>query len=162
MAKVYLGLGTNLGDKEQNLRLAVQKIEKRIGKVISLSAFYATAPWGFSSENSFLNAAACTETELTPLDILELIQDIEREMGRTHKSAGKVYSDRVIDIDILLYDELVLTTTSPSGFELILPHPLMTERSFVMLPLAEIAPDVIHPLLGKAMKEFIPSFSSPE
>ena len=85
MAKVYVGLGTNLGDKEQNLKVAVQKIEEQIGKVVSLSAFYITAPWGFTSENSFLNAAACVETELSPLDVLQKTQSIERELGRTKK-----------------------------------------------------------------------------
>lgn len=98
---VYFSLGTNLGDKEHNLRLAVRKIEERVGKVISLSAFYTTAPWGFSSEHTFLNAAACVETLLPPLSVLHFTQEIEREMGRTHKSVGRVYSDRVIDIDLL-------------------------------------------------------------
>ena len=139
MAKVYISLGTNLGDKEQNLRTAVQKIEEQVGKVISLSAFYITAPWGFDSEHSFLNAAACMETELSPL-------------GRTHKSVGGVYSDRLIDIDLLLYDDLILSVTSPSGAALNLPHPLMAERDFVMRPLTEIAPELVHPVLGKAMK----------
>lgn len=153
MAKVYIGLGTNLGDKEQNLRSAVQKIEEQIGKVVSLSAFYMTAPWGFSSENSFLNAAACVETELSPLDVLQETQKIERELGRTKKSVGGVYSDRLIDIDLLLYEDLILTLVAPSGAELNLPHPLMTERDFVMLPLAEIAPELRHPVLGKTMRE---------
>ena len=103
MAKVYVGLGTNLGDKEQNLKVAVQKIEEQIGKVVSLSAFYITAPWGFTSENSFLNAAACVETELSPLDVLQKTQSIERELGRTKKSVNGAYSDRLIDIDLLLY-----------------------------------------------------------
>ena len=80
MAKVYVGLGTNLGDKEQNLKVAVQKIEEQIGKVVSLSAFYITAPWGFTSEISFLNAAACVETELSPLDVLQKTQSIERDL----------------------------------------------------------------------------------
>ena len=102
MAKVYVGLGTNLGDKEQNLKVAVQKIEEQIGKVVSLSAFYITAPWGFTSENSFLNAAACVETELSPLDVLQKTQSIERELGRTKKSVNGAYSDRLIDIDLLL------------------------------------------------------------
>ena len=115
MAKVYISLGTNLGDKEQNLRTAVQKIEEQVGKVISLSAFYITAPWGFDSEHSFLNAAACVETELSPLEVLQKTQEIERELGRTHKSVGGVYSDRLIDIDLLLYDDLILSVTSPSG-----------------------------------------------
>lgn len=157
MAKVYVGLGTNLGDKEQNLRDAVQKIEEQIGKVVSLSAFYVTAPWGFVSENSFLNAAACVETDLPPLDVLQETQSIERELGRTKKSVDGVYSDRLIDIDLLLYEDLVLSVTSPSGAELNLPHPLMTERDFVMKPLAEIAPDLVHPVLGKTMRELISS-----
>ena len=153
MAKVYVGLGTNLGDKEQNLRDAVQKIEEQVGKVISLSAFYVTASWGFTSENSFLNAAACVDTDLSPLAVLQETQAIERELGRTKKSVDGVYSDRLIDIDLLFYEDLVLSVTSPTGAELNLPHPLMTERDFVMLPLAEIAPELVHPVFGKTMKE---------
>lgn len=146
---VYFGLGTNLGDKEQNLRVAVQYIEERIGKIVSLSAFYATAPWGFTSANAFLNAAVCAETSLPPLKILSITQSIEQEMGRTHKSVNGVYGDRVIDVDLLLYGNLILDTPT-----LKLPHPLMQERRFVMEPLAEIAPDVVHPVLGKTMQEF--------
>ena len=112
MAKVYLGLGTNLGNKEQNLRDAVQKIEEQVGNVVSLSAFYVTAPWGFASENSFLNAAACVETELSPLEVLQETQMIEKELGRTKKSVNGIYSDRLIDIDLLLYEDLVLSVTS--------------------------------------------------
>ena len=159
MAKVYVGIGTNLGDKEQNLRDAVQKIEEQIGKVVSLSAFYVTAPWGFTSENSFLNAAACVDTDLSPLAVLQETQAIERELGRTKKSVDGVYSDRLIDIDLLFYEDLVLSVISASGAELILPHPLMAERDFVMKPLAEIAPGLVHPVLGKTMKELTSSFS---
>ena len=155
MAKVYVGLGTNLGDKEQNLKVAVQKIEEQIGKVVSLSAFYITAPWGFTSEN----AAACVETELSPLDVLQKTQSIERELGRTKKSVNGAYSDRLIDIDLLLYEDLILSAVTPSGAELNLPHPLMTERDFVMKPLVEIAPELVHPVLGKTMRELISSFS---
>lgn len=143
---IYFSLGTNLGDKEQNLRKAVCKIEERIGKVLSLSAFYATAPWGFASENTFLNAALCVETLLSPLEVLQTTQQIEREMGRTHKSVNAVYSDRVIDIDLLLAfagDGTSLLLDTP---ELTLPHPLMQERDFVMRPLAEIAPEVVQAL----------------
>ena len=159
MAKVYLGLGTNLGDKEQNLRDAVQKIEEQVGKIVSLSAFYVTSPWGFSSDNSFLIAAACVETKLSPLEVLQETQMIEKELGRTQKSVNRMYSDRLIDIDLLLYEDLVLSVISASGVELTLPHPLMTERDFVMKPLAEIAPGLVHPVLGKTMKELTSSFS---
>ena len=140
----YFSLGTNLGDKEKNLRIAVQKIEERIGKCLSLSAFYATAPWGFSSDNTFLNAALCAETPLSPLEILQITQEIEREMGRTHKSVNGAYSDRVIDIDLLLCFSNDNTPVLMNTPELKLPHPLMQERDFVMRPLAEIAPHVVH------------------
>lgn len=155
MAKVYIGLGTNLGDKEQNLRDAVQKIEEQIGNIVSLSAFYVTAPWGFASENSFLNAAACVETALLPFEVLQQTQAIERELGRTHKSVNRSYADRLIDIDLLLYDDLILSDASPSGVQLDLPHPLMAKRDFVMRPLAEIAPELVHPVWGKTMKEIL-------
>ena len=146
--RIYLGLGTNLGYKEMNHRVAVQKIEERIGKVISLSAFYATAPWGFQSDNIFLNAAAGVETSLSPFDILERTQRIEQEIGRLHKSHDGVYSDRLIDIDLLLYGDKILQDERLS-----LPHPLMAERKFVLEPLAEIAPDVVHPVLHKTIRE---------
>lgn len=147
---IYLGLGTNLGNKEQHLRDAVQQIEKRVGEVTSLSAFYETAPWGFSSENSFLNAAVCVETSLPALCVLHETQAIERELGRSAKSVNRAYADRVIDIDLLCYGEQILTLK-----DLTLPHPLMTERRFVMEPLAGIAPTVIHPVLGQTMQELL-------
>lgn len=148
MATVYLGLGTNLGDKEANLRTAIHKLQKRIGKQVSLSSFYETAPWGFESDHSFLNAAIGLETSLSPIEILHIMQEIEKELGRTKKSVNGSYSDRLIDIDILLYDTLVLQTP-----ELTIPHPLMTERDFVMKPLIEIAGNVIHPTRQKTLSE---------
>ena len=146
MAIVYLGLGTNLGNKAANLHAAVHLISGKIGKVISLSSFYATAPWGFESENSFLNAAICVETSLSPLEVLHRTQEIERTLGRTHKSTGGIYHDRIIDIDLLLYNKEIIQTP-----ELTLPHPLMLQRDFVMNPLVEIAPDVVHPVFGKKL-----------
>lgn len=148
MATVYLGLGTNLGDKEANLRTAIYKLQERIGKQVSLSSFYETAPWGFESDHSFLNAAIGLETSLSPIEILHITQEIEKELGRTKKSVNGSYSDRLIDIDILLYDTLVLQTP-----ELTIPHPLMTERDFVMSPLIEIAGNVIHPTRQKTLSE---------
>lgn len=148
MATVYLGLGTNLGNKEANLRTAIYKLQERIGKQVSLSSFYETAPWGFESDHSFLNAAIGLETSLSPIEILHITQEIEKELGRTKKSVNGSYSDRLIDIDILLYDTLVLQTP-----ELTIPHPLMTERDFVMNPLIEIAGNVIHPTRQKTLSE---------
>ncbi|MBR8705668.1 2-amino-4-hydroxy-6-hydroxymethyldihydropteridine diphosphokinase [Bacteroides pyogenes] len=153
MHRVYISLGTNLGDKERNLRLALKHIEEQIGKVVSLSAFYATAPWGFTSDNSFLNAAACVETRLLPLDVLERTQSVERRLGRKQKSVNGAYKDRLIDIDLLLYDDWVVSDVSPSGARLTLPHPLMAERDFVLQPLAEIAPQLLHPVLGKTVEQ---------
>ena len=137
MHQVYLGLGTNLGDKEANLKAAVEEIGKRVGEVTSLSAFHVSEPWGFTSENSFLNAVCRVLTDLQPMEVLRLTQDIERSLGRLKKSVDGQYSDRLIDIDILLYDDLHLSTP-----ELTIPHPLMWQRDFVMIPLREIAPDI--------------------
>ena len=137
MHQVYLGLGTNLGDKEANLKAAIEEIRKRVGEIASLSAFYASEPWGFESENSFLNAVCCVISDFPPTEILSITQDIERELGRKTKSVDGIYSDRIIDIDILLYDDLRIHTS-----ELTIPHPLMWERDFVMLPLHEIAPHI--------------------
>jgi len=148
MTKVYLGLGTNLGDKQHNLNLAVHEIEKQIGKPFSLSAFYETTPWGFTSDNSFLNAVIGVETDLSPVRLLEITQQIEKETGRSQKSVEGKYEDRIIDIDLLIYGEEILNTS-----ELTIPHPLMTERLFVMEPLAEIAPGLVHPVLKIPMKE---------
>lgn len=146
----YLGLGTNLGDKEANLRTAVRLLEERVGEVLSLSAFYATEPWGFASEHVFLNAAVCIRTVLLPLEVLGRTQEVERAMGRRHKSVDGVYADRVIDVDLLLcFDEAggLVRMEQP---ELTLPHPLMHLRDFVMKPLAEIAPEVVRRLFPAA------------
>lgn len=150
MALLFLGLGTNLGNKDENLNDALEYINKRVGSINSLSAFYVTEPWGFKSDNSFLNAVCSVETEKSPMQILSITKEIEKEMGRSKKSIDNIYSDRVIDIDILLYDDLILENQ-----DLTIPHPLMTEREFVMRPLAEIAPELIHPKLNKKMKEFL-------
>ena len=141
MAIAYLGLGTNVGNKRRNMITAAALLAERVGDVLALSGFYETEPWGFESENFFLNAAVKLKTSFPPLELLQITQQIEKELGRAEKSNG-VYHDRIIDIDILLYDDEVLQIPG-----LTLPHPLMHERKFVMDPLSEIAPFVVHPVL---------------
>ncbi len=132
---VYFSLGTNLGDKERNIQEALRMMEEQVGCLVRQSALHVTEPWGFHSDNSFINACACYETTLSPFQILTVTQDIERKMGRTSKSSEGQYHDRIIDIDILLYDDISLHTD-----EITIPHPLMQERDFVMKPLSEILP----------------------
>ena len=130
---VYLALGSNMGDRQAHLRRASNEIEKQVGHVVRQSAFHVTEPVGFQSENLFVNAAVCCHTELSPHELLVVTQRIERQLGRRRKSKNGIYHDRVIDIDILLYDDL--TVNDP---DLIIPHPRMYERPFVMIPLKEI------------------------
>jgi 2-amino-4-hydroxy-6-hydroxymethyldihydropteridine diphosphokinase len=141
MHTVFLSLGTNLGDKERNLNHAIAHIQRRIGTVVAKSAFVQTEPWGFESDNSFLNAAIKVETIQSPEQVLHQTQEIERMLGRVSKSVDGKYHDRIIDIDILLYyvDSVIkgdgLHISTP---ELTIPHPLMNERDFVLIPLKEI------------------------
>jgi 2-amino-4-hydroxy-6-hydroxymethyldihydropteridine diphosphokinase len=143
--EVYLGLGSNLGDREANITRAIELIVKRVGLVIRQSSLIETEPWGFKSDNKFLNGVILVETTLTPRQLLTVTQKIERELGKRRKHSTRcsqcsmfnvqcsLYSDRPIDIDILLYDDL--TIDEP---DLKIPHPLMHERDFVMIPLNEI------------------------
>ena len=133
MHKLYIGLGSNLGDKEEMLHRALELINEHIGSVLRTSSFLETEPWGFQSENTFLNAVCLVDTSLTPMQCLRETQKIERLLGRTKKSKNGKYYDRPIDLDLLLYDNIEVNTS-----ELILPHPHMQERDFVMIPLREI------------------------
>ena len=148
MATAYLGLGTNIGNRKENLTRAIEALSLALGHYTALSSFIETAPWGFDSENSFLNCAVAFETELDPLELLDTTEKVEREMGRTTKSSGGIYHDRIIDIDILLYGSEIVETP-----RLAIPHPLMHMRDFVLEPLAEIAPHAIHPTTGKSIEE---------
>ncbi|GHV10714.1 2-amino-4-hydroxy-6-hydroxymethyldihydropteridine pyrophosphokinase [Bacteroidia bacterium] len=130
---VYLALGTNLGDKQNNLLRAIFEIATQIGTVSAVSSVYESEPWGYVSENTFLNMAVRVETDLSPLDLLHGLQNIEKQMGRTQKSQSQIYQDRLIDIDIILYDDLEYNSE-----ELTIPHPFYQERDFVMQPLNEI------------------------
>lgn len=131
--EIYLGLGSNIGDKSLHLQTAIDEIEKRIGHVVRRSAFIDSEPWGFNSDNTFVNAVIAVNTDMTPTEVLRETQSIEREMGRTHKSVGGHYSDRIIDIDILLFGNIEMNTP-----ELTIPHPRMNERDFVLKPLKEV------------------------
>ena len=144
----YLGLGTNIGNRKENLMRAIEALSLALGPCTACSSFIETAPWGFESENSFLNCAVAFETELPPLQLLDTTEKIERELGRTQKSHGGSYHDRIIDIDILLYGDEVVKCQ-----RLTIPHPLMHKRDFVLEPLAQIAPDAIHPIFGKSIAE---------
>ncbi|MBQ7420532.1 MAG: 2-amino-4-hydroxy-6-hydroxymethyldihydropteridine diphosphokinase [Alloprevotella sp.] len=137
MPEVYIGLGSNLGDREWNIRHAVGLLEARIGRQTKLSGLYETKPSGFRSDHDFLNAVAAFETTLSPVELLDITQQIERELGRTRKSRGGIYHDRTIDIDLLYMENIRISTPG-----LTLPHPRAASRAFVMEPLAEIAPDV--------------------
>ena len=146
MHRVYLCLGSNLGDRQWNIAEAVHFISEKVGMVLRQSSLIETEPWGFESQNKFLNAVVLCETTKSPREVLQLTQQIERDMGRTHKRSidhgqwimdKSIYTDRCIDIDILLYDDI--TVDEP---DLQIPHPLMYQRDFVMIPLREINDNV--------------------
>lgn len=140
----YLGIGTNLGDRAENLTRAVALISEQVGTVLACSSFMETAPWGFTSDNHFLNAVLAVDTALSPHELLRVTQSIERELGRLHKTIDGNYSDRIIDIDILLYEDITIVSE-----ELTIPHPYILMRDFVYLPLGEIAPEVLRNLRAK-------------
>lgn len=142
--QVYLGLGSNLGDREGNIRKAIDLLHERVGEVVRQSSLIETVPWGFESEHRFLNGVILCETTLTPRQVLKATQKIERELGKTKAHATMrqlsmlnsqlpTFKDRPIDIDILLYDDWEVEEP-----DLKIPHPLMRERDFVMIPLKEI------------------------
>ena len=142
--QVYLGLGSNLGDREGNIRKAIALLHERVGEVVRQSSLIETVPWGFESEHRFLNGVILCETTLTPRQVLKATQKIEQELGKTKAHATMrqlsmlnsqlpTFKDRPIDIDILLYDDWEVDEP-----DLKIPHPLMRERDFVMIPLKEI------------------------
>jgi 2-amino-4-hydroxy-6-hydroxymethyldihydropteridine diphosphokinase len=147
MHLVFFILGGNLGDKPKIFFETISLIVKRIGEIIAISSAYETESWGFESE-LFLNQALIVETELSPVEVLSAALEIEKEMGRMRKTDR--YESRSMDIDLLFYDDICLETP-----ELILPHPRIAGRRFVLEPLAEIAPDKKHPVTGLTVNEML-------
>ena len=133
MHTIYLSLGTNLGSREDNLERALRLLQEQVGALLRRSSVHETTPWGFESSHMFLNLCVCMATSLSPLQLLATTKQIERQLGRTQKSAHGHYADRLIDIDILLYDDEHINEPG-----LVIPHPHMYEREFVMMPLNEI------------------------
>ena len=148
MSVVYLSLGSNMGDRESLLELAIKKINEQIGEVSKVSAKYETEPWGFVSANKFINMAIEVQSSLSPSEISKRVHQIEYDLGRRRDPRSTGYQDRVIDIDILMIDDIV----SDEEY-LILPHPRMHQREFVLKPLCEIAPNVVHPTLKVTIKD---------
>ena len=141
----YVALGSNLGDKEANLRKALELLEERGVEVVKTSSFICTEPYGVTDQPQFLNGVCEVRTSMVPLALLHTLLEVEQEMGRVRL---RHWGERNIDLDLLLYEDVVLDTE-----ELKLPHPDMQNRDFVLLPLAEIAPKLVHPILQKSIEE---------
>ncbi|MDR0789957.1 MAG: 2-amino-4-hydroxy-6-hydroxymethyldihydropteridine diphosphokinase [Bacteroidales bacterium] len=145
--KIVLSLGSNLGKRAENLQKAYVLLEQCLGKIIAKSSIIETKPWGFEAKTQFLNSVIVIDTDKNPSEALSICLQIEQTLGRIRSNA-KTYQSRTIDIDILFYNNLTIETS-----ELLIPHPLICQRSFVLIPLKEILPDFIHPTLNTKIKD---------
>ncbi|MBP6888816.1 MAG: 2-amino-4-hydroxy-6-hydroxymethyldihydropteridine diphosphokinase [Candidatus Pacebacteria bacterium] len=144
---IYFGLGSNLGNKEENLYTAISQIDEEIGEVTAVSTFHTTKPVGYDDQPDFYNAACKAVTDLAPREVLDKVETIMRDMGRIRNIPN---GPRIIDIDILLYDDLVFEEEGLS-----VPHPRMLDRLFVLGPLCEIGDEVVHPVSKKKIEEHL-------
>lgn len=149
MKKVFIGIGGNIGNVHENIINAIEQIRKKIGRVIRESSLYKTAPWGYKDQNDFLNKVICVSTELKPLEVLNNLLKIERDMGRNRHADNK-NAARIIDLDILFYEDEIISYDN-----LVIPHSRLHLRNFVLTPLSEIAPDLQHPVLLKTIKNIL-------
>ena len=145
--EAYLGLGSNLGDREHNLARAVSLLEERLAAPIVVSSVYETRPWGYADQPDFLNLACRVDTAVAPEELLGAAQEVERLIGREPTFR---YGPRVIDVDILLFGDRIINADG-----LRVPHPRLFERAFALAPLAELAPDFTHPELGVSIRELL-------
>lgn len=145
---VYLALGSNLGDRQANLRVAVAKLQPEV-RVVDCSPVYDTPPWGYEPQPSFLNQVICVETDLDPKELLAYLKKIESDLGREETIR---YGPRLIDLDILFYNQSIIQ--SPP---LVIPHPALQERAFVLVPLADLAPGLVHPVTKLTVRQMLDS-----
>lgn len=147
MAIATLILGGNSIDKDQKIKDAIALLASELGTIKQMSSIYETAAWGYESSNTYYNQVVIVSTNMPPQDVLNITQEIEKRLGRNSKSANGIYTDRPIDIDILFYNDISITTD-----RLTIPHPHISERRFVLVPLNEVLPNFIHPTKGKTVK----------
>ncbi len=152
-AKVFLGMGSNVGDREGHLTMGIRLLAAAM-HLVETSSIYETEPWGYTEQPPFLNMACHVQTDLAPLELLAVCQEVERQVGR--KPTVR-YGPRVLDVDVLAYGDQVIVTP-----DLVVPHPHMAERAFVLVPLVEIAPEWEHPVLKKSASQLLEEVSSRE
>ena len=157
MARVFISLGSNVGDRLANIQQAVSLLSMTDKiKIVKSSSFYETEPWGNKNQTWFVNAAVALDTELSPVELLKLCQSVEMQLGRNRVNQEK-WSERTIDIDILMYDNLVMSNDILS-----IPHPYMHKRAFVLVPMLEVKSDLVHPVFKKTISELYDELEYPE